>query len=219
MRILVIEDDAVLRNQIVQALKGQGMVTDTADNGEDGLHLAETEVYDAIVLDLGLPVRDGLSVLRALRDAGDSVPVAILTARARWTERVDGLDAGADDYIVKPFHMAELMARIRALVRRSQGAVSDMFELGDVSVDLSNGTVFRNGLPVDLTRHEHSLLAHLVRNAGRYISTHELADHIYGYDSERDSNTVAVFVARLRKKLGADLIRSSRGRGYQVPGP
>lgn len=216
MRLLLAEDDPALADQVREALVREGRVVDLAQDGEDVAHLGATEPYDLIILDLGLPTRDGLSILRDWRAGGNSVPVLILTARDGWSQRVDGLDAGADDYITKPFHMAELLARVRALLRRRLGQQSPVFESGSVSFDTRMGRATVNGVAVDLTAQEVAVLTYLVLHAGRLVSRTELSEHIYAYDEDRDSNTIAVFIARLRKKLGPELIQTIRGRGYKI---
>lgn len=216
MRLLLAEDDRVLGCQIMQALEQAGHVVDLARDGVEVHFLGSTEPYDVIILDLGLPKRDGLAVLMEWRASGIRTPVLILTARDGWSQRVDGLDAGADDYITKPFHMAELLARIRALLRRSTGQQNPMFEKGNLSFDIKMGRALVAGIPVDLTAQEIAVLAYLVQHAGKLVSRTELSEHIYSYDGDRDSNTIAVFIARLRKKLGADVIHTIRGRGYTI---
>lgn len=216
MRILIAEDDPHLSDQIAGALRAEGRVIDVAADGEDAAHLGATEPYDLIVLDLGLPSRDGLSILKEWRAQSNTVPVLILTARDGWSQRVDGLDAGADDYMVKPFHMPELLARVRALIRRRTGQVNPLFQSGAFSFDTRNARAMLNGIPIELTQQETVVLAYLVHNAGRFVSRTELSDHIYPYDEDRDSNTIAVFVARLRKKLGGEIIESARGKGYAI---
>jgi two-component system OmpR family response regulator len=216
MRILVAEDDTTLSQQIKGALADEGRAVDTASDGEEALFLGATEPYDLVVLDIGLPERDGISVLKEWRKNNVATPVLILTARDGWSERVDGLDAGADDYMTKPFHMPELSARIRAMLRRQAGQLTPVFQRGPVVYDSRNNKVFNNGMPISLTAQELSVLAYLFHNAGRMITRTELSEHIYEYDGDRDSNTIAVFVNRLRKKLGKDLITSARGQGYQI---
>jgi len=218
MRILLAEDEPALCDQVKAALSAEGHAVDIARDGEDAGHLGATEPYDLIILDIGLPSRDGISVLKDWRAAGVATPVLILTARGSWSEKVDGLDAGADDYMTKPFHMAELAARVRVLIRRSGGWTRPLFERGDVTLDLRSGRATKAGMIVDLTQQELAVLTYLVHNLGRMVSRTELSEHIYEYDGDRDSNTIAVFVARLRKKLGADLIVTSRGRGYMIDG-
>lgn len=216
MRILLAEDEDALSVQIKRVLVADGHAVDVAQDGVEAAFLGASEPYDLIILDLGLPGRDGISILKEWRSDGLDLPVLILTARGGWSEKVDGLDAGADDYMTKPFHMAELSARVRVLLRRKSGRTNPMFEHGDITIDLRTGRTMRAGVPVDLTQQEIAVLSYLAHNAGRMVSRSELSDHIYEYDGDRDSNTIAVFVARLRKKLGADLISTSRGRGYMI---
>ncbi len=216
MRVLLVEDEAVLRSQLKQMLEQAGYAVDAAGDGQAALHLGATEPYDAVVLDLGLPVLDGLTVLQRWRGQGLSMPVLILTARDSWHEKVAGIDAGADDYLSKPFHSEELLARLRALVRRSHGLASPLLEQGDVTLDTRTGTVTLKGITVTLTAHEYRLLAYLMHRAGQVVSRSELIEHLYAQDFDRDSNTVEVFVGRLRRKLGADLIETIRGMGYRL---
>lgn len=216
MRVLLAEDEPHLCGQIKKLLNAEGRVVDIVHNGVDALHMGSTEPYDMIILDIGLPERDGISVLREWRSAGVKTPVLILTARDGWSERVDGLDAGADDYMTKPFHMPELAARVRAILRRQSGQLNPVIEMGNVILDTRNGRVTVDGIPVDLTAQEIAVLTYLAHNAGRMISRTELSEHIYEYDGDRDSNTIAVFITRLRKKLGSDLITTARGRGYMI---
>lgn len=218
MRVLVVEDDTVLSEQICAALRKAGNAVDHAGDGEEGGFLGETEPYDAIVLDLGLPKRDGLAVLRDWRAKGISIPVLLLTARDSWRDKVDGLDAGADDYLAKPFVMAELLARIRALIRRGAGKATPMLSIGPVEFDTRTKTAFLNGDQVTLTAQESRVLEMLMLHAGRPLSRTELSEHVYGYDEDRDSNTIEVFIRRLRRKLGAAFIQTERGRGYRVGG-
>ncbi len=219
MRLLVVEDDKDLNRQIVAALAQAGYVVDRAFDGEEGWFLGDTEAYDAIVLDLGLPKKDGISVLADWRKAGRVMPVLILTARDRWHEKVQGFDVGADDYVSKPFHMEEVLARIRALLRRAAGHASNELTCGPVSLDTKAGQVTVEGTPVKLTSHEYRLLAYLMHHAGRVVSRSELVEHLYDQDFDRDSNTIEVFVGRLRKKLGIDIIQTMRGLGYIVTPP
>ena len=216
MRILVAEDDVTLGQQIKSALSEEGRAVDVAADGEEALFLGATEPYDLVVLDIGLPERDGIAVLKEWRKENVATPVLILTARDGWSERVDGLDAGADDYMTKPFHMPELSARIRAMLRRQTGNVNPVFQRGPIVFDSRTNKVLNNGMPVSLTAQELAVLSYMFHNAGRMISRTELSEHIYEYDGDRDSNTIAVFVNRLRKKLGKDLITSARGQGYQL---
>ncbi|MEO1537675.1 MAG: response regulator transcription factor [Pseudomonadota bacterium] len=216
MRILVAEDDATLGQQIKAVLNDEGRAVDLVRNGEEACFLGSTEPYDIVVLDLGLPQKDGISILKEWRREKIDMPVLILTARDGWSERVDGLDAGADDYMTKPFHMPELSARIRAMLRRQSGQTDPVFQRGPIVFDSRSNKVLNNGLPVSLTAQELTVLSYLFHNAGRMVSRTELSDHIYEYDGDRDSNTIAVFVNRLRKKLGGGLIESARGQGYQI---
>ena len=219
MRLLVVEDEKNLNRQIVSALEQAGYAVDKAFDGEDGSFLGETEPYDAIILDLGLPKVDGVSVLNGWRRAGVKTPVIILTARDRWSDKVQGFDAGADDYVTKPFHMEELLARIRALLRRATGHASSEIVCGPVRLDTRSGRVSVDGDPVKLTSHEYRLLSYLMHHAGRIVSRAELTEHLYDQDFDRDSNTIEVFVGRLRKKLGVDLIQTVRGLGYLIDQP
>ncbi|MCK0097067.1 response regulator transcription factor [Yoonia sp. F2084L] len=216
MRILLAEDEPVLAGQIRDTLKSEGLTVDIASDGAEAQYLGETEPYDLIILDIGMPIRDGLTVLRNLRTGGNDVPILMLTARNDWTDRVDGLDAGADDYVTKPFHMAELSARVRAMIRRKAGKSNPVFTKDEVSFDSRTNQVMVNGVPASLTAQEIAVLSYLFHNAGRLVSRTELSEHIYQYEGDRDSNTIAVFVNRLRKKLGNDLIETVRGRGYVI---
>ncbi len=216
MRILVAEDDIELAEQVKHALTSEGHAVDLVLDGEEGRFLGETEPYDLIVLDLGLPKQDGITVLKAWRDAGINTSILILTARDGWADRVDGLDAGADDYLTKPFHIPELIARVRALLRRNAVQRNPVFRKNRVSFDSRSGRVTLDGMPVTLTAPEAAVLSYLFHNANRPITSTELSEHIYEYGDDRDSNTIAVFVTRLRKKLGNDLIETERGRGYSI---
>ncbi|WP_336487282.1 response regulator transcription factor [Methylobacterium nigriterrae] len=216
MRLLVVEDDRDINRQVVNALEEAGYVADKAFDGEEGGYLGENEPYDAIILDMGLPKADGVTVLQRWRRAGVKTPVIILTARDRWSDKVDGFDAGADDYVTKPFHMEELMARVRALLRRAAGHATSQITCGPVTLDTRSGRVFVDGNPVKLTSHEYRLLSYLMHHTGRVVSRAELTEHLYDQDFDRDSNTIEVFVGRLRKKLAVDLIQTVRGLGYLV---
>lgn len=219
MRLLVVEDDRDLNRQLVAALEAAGYVVDRAFDGEEGEFLGETEPYDAVVLDLGLPGRDGITVLRNWRTAERAMPVLILTARDGWSEKVRGFDAGADDYLIKPFHMEELLARLRALLRRAVGRATDEFVCGPVVLDSRSGRVLVEGEPIKLTSHEYRLLAYLMHHAGRIVSRAELTEHMYEQDFDRDSNTIEVFVGRVRRKLGVEIIKTVRGLGYRLAPP
>ena len=216
MRILVVEDDKDLNRQLVESLQQNGYVVDKAFDGEEGHFLGDTEPYDAIVLDLGLPVLDGVSVLSKWRRAGKKTPVLILTARDRWSDKVAGFDAGADDYVTKPFHMEEILARLRALVRRAAGHASSELLCGAVSLDTANTKVTVDGKAIKLTSLEFRLLNYLMLHAGKVVSRTELVEHLYDQDFDRDSNTIEVFVGRLRKKLGVDVLQTIRGMGYTM---
>ena len=218
MRILVVEDDTNLNRQIKDALTEGGYAVDVAFDGEEGHFLGDSEPYDAVVLDIGLPKMDGISVLEAWRRNGRTMPVLILTARDRWSDKVQGFDAGADDYVAKPFHLEEVLARIRALLRRSAGHANSELNCGSVRLDTRTGRVTVDGNPVKLTSHEYRLLAYLMHHSGRVISRTELVEHLYDQDFDRDSNTIEVFVGRLRRKLGVDLIQTARGLGYIIEG-
>ena len=216
MRVLVVEDDTNLNRQLKDALTEAGYAVDVAFDGEEGHFLGDTEPYDAIVLDIGLPQMDGLSVLEEWRRAGKTTPVLLLTARDRWSDKVQGIDAGADDYVAKPFHMEEVLARIRALVRRAAGLASNEIVAGSVRLDARSGKVTVGGQSVKLTSHELRLLSYLMHHKGKVISRTELTEHLYDQDFDRDSNTIEVFVGRLRKKLPEDCIQTVRGLGYQI---
>jgi two-component system OmpR family response regulator len=216
VRLLIVEDDRDLNRQLCTALEQAGYVVDRAFDGEEGHFLGDTEPYDAIVLDIGLPKKDGISVLEEWRRAGRLMPVLILTARDRWSDKVCGFDAGADDYVAKPFHMEEVLARLRALLRRATGHATDELACGPVKVDTRAGRVVVDGNPIRLTSHEYRLLAYLMHHTGRIVSRAELVEHLYDQDFDRDSNTIEVFVGRLRKKLGVEVIQTARGLGYMV---
>ncbi|SDE53117.1 MULTISPECIES: response regulator transcription factor [Kordiimonas] len=216
MRILVVEDDQALADQMKSSLIDTGYSVDHAADGEDGHFLGDTEPYDAVILDLGLPIMDGTSILKKWRAAGKAMPVLILTARDGWTEKVEGLDAGADDYLTKPFIMEELLARLRALIRRSAGQTSPQLECGPVILDTRNGRVSVSGSAVKLTAQEFKLLSYLMHHEGKVVSRTELTEHIYDQDFDRDSNTIEVFVNRVRKKLDVPLIHTVRGLGYRL---
>jgi two-component system, OmpR family, response regulator len=219
MRLLVIEDDPDLNRQLVAAFTDAGYVVDAARDGEEGHFLGDTEPYDAIVLDIGLPIMDGVSVLEKWRRSGRKTPVLILTARDRWSDKVAGFDAGADDYVAKPFHMEEVLARIRALVRRSAGHASSEISCGPLMLDIKSARVTIDGKAVKLTSLEFRLLSYLMLHKGRVVSRTELVEHLYDQDFDRDSNTIEVFVGRLRKKLGVDMLRTIRGLGYCISEP
>jgi len=219
MRLLVVEDDPDLNRQLVSALTEAGYVVDKATDGEEGHFLGETEPYDAVVLDLGLPGMDGVTILEKWRRAGRKMPVLILTARDRWSDKVAGFDAGADDYVAKPFFMEEVLARIRALLRRATGHATSELECGPLRVDTRTSRVTVNGTAVKLTSLEYRLVEYLIHHQGRIISRTELVEHLYDQDFDRDSNTIEVFIGRLRRKLGKDMIETVRGLGYRLAAP
>lgn len=219
MRVLVVEDEPNLLRQLRSALEGAGYAVDTASDGEDGHYLGSTESYDAVVLDLGLPELDGLTVLDRWRKAGLAMPVLVLTARDSWSDKVAGLDAGADDYLAKPFQTEELIARLRALIRRAAGQATSELTAGAVRLDSRSGRVTLGGEPVKLTAQEFKLLSYLMHHKGKVVSRTELIEHIYDQDFDRDSNTIEVFITRIRKKLGPDLISTTRGLGYSLDDP
>jgi two-component system OmpR family response regulator len=219
MRLLVVEDDRNLREQLVAALNDAGYTVDIADNGEDGQFLGETEPYDLAILDLGLPKVDGLTVLKNWRKLGRNLPVLILSARDRWSEKVEGLDLGANDYLTKPFHMAELLARVRANVRRPTEHQSAVLDCGDLRLNTATGQVSVNGQPVKLTAYQYKVLDYLMHHRGRIVSRSELIEKIYAQDHERDSNTIEVFIGILRRKLGSDRIITEKGLGYRLIDP
>ena len=216
MRVLVVEDEARLSKQLSAALGQAGYAVDCAADGERADFLGQTERYDAVILDLGLPKVDGLTLLRRWRDAGLTVPVLVLTARGSWHEKVHGIDGGADDYVAKPFRMEEVLARLRALIRRSSGHVSVDLRCGPISLDPRAAKVTVGGHPVKLTSHEFRVLSYLMHHRGRVVSQTELNEHIYAENLDRDSNTVEVFIGRLRRKLGPSLIETVRGLGYRM---
>jgi two-component system OmpR family response regulator len=219
MRVLVVEDDPDISRQLKLALGDAGYAVDHAPDGEEAQFLGDTEPYDAIVLDLGLPKVDGVSVLERWRKDGVATPVLILTARGAWSEKVAGFDAGADDYLTKPFHTEELLARLRALVRRSAGHASSTLTLGKLRLDPRAARASLDGEPLRLTSLEYRLLHYLMMHQGRVISRTELVEHLYDQDFDRDSNTIEVFVGRLRKKIGSDRIETVRGLGYRLSTP
>lgn len=217
MRILVVEDDRRIAADIVRALEAAGYVVEVARDGEESWFLGDTEDYAAIILDLGLPGMDGLAVLKRWRQNDRSTPVLILTARGSWAERVDGIDAGADDYLPKPFRMEELLARLRSIVRRSAGQASSVVRVGDVTLDERQMKVSLRGIPVTLSPLEYRLAAYLLLHCGRVVSQQELSENIYGQGDAHDSNAIEVLVGRVRRKLGPGLIETRRGFGYLVP--
>jgi two-component system OmpR family response regulator len=216
MKILVVEDEPAIATGLAAALRAAGYVVDCAADGGQADFLARTEAYDAVLLDLGLPQADGLTVLRGWRASGLLLPVLVLTARGAWHEKVRGIDEGADDYVTKPFQIEEVLARLRGLIRRSNGQPSPLLHCGDITLDPKAACVTRSGVPVRLTGLEFRVLSYLMHNRSRIVPQTELIEHIYARDEDRDSNTVEVFVARLRRKLGAALIETHRGLGYRI---
>ena len=218
MRILVVEDEANIAADIAEALALAGYVTETVRDGEEAWFRGETEGFDGIILDLGLPKLDGLSVMKRLRAAGVNIPILVLTARGAWMERVEGIDAGADDYLSKPFHIEELVARLGAVIRRSVGQGSPIIEANGLRIDTRRLTVCLDGRTINLTPLEFRLLRYLVHHRGRVVSQGELAEHVYASDQEPDSNALEVLIGRLRRKIGSELITTRRGHGYVVEG-
>lgn len=223
MRLLLIEDDENLRDVLEKRLKQEGFVVDSADNGEDGLYLGKEYAVDVAVIDLGLPKVSGMEVIQTLRDEGFSYPILVLTARGSWQDKVMGLDAGADDYLVKPFHFPELLARVNALVRRSAGFSSPELQCGEITLNTTSGEVKVGEKAIDLTSYEYKVLEYLMLHQGEVVSKSTLTEHIYHQDYDRDSNVIEVFVGRLRRKLRKDskdkVIETLRGRGYRLSPP
>ncbi len=216
MRALVVEDDPDVGPDVVRALTAAGFTAELVTNGEDAWYQGDVEDYDIVVLDLGLPRLDGLSVLRKWRRGDRTHPVLVLSARGDWTEKVEGIEAGADDYLAKPFEMGELLTRARALVRRSAGLASAIVSVGDIAIDTRHQTVSRGGVPLATTQLEFRLLNYLAHQPDRSVSAGELAEHLYGVDEPGDTNTIEALVVRVRRKLGADAIRTRRGFGYML---
>ena len=216
MRVLVVEDEPRIATQLTGALSDGGYAVDHAPDGERADFLAHTERYDAVVLDLGLPKVDGLTLVRRWREGGLATPVLVLTARGSWHEKVQGIDSGADDYVSKPFRVEEVLARLRALIRRAAGQMTPELRCGAVVLDPRAARVTLDAVPVKLTSHEFRVLSYLMHHRGRVVSQSELTEHIYAQSADRDSNTVEVFIARLRRKLGASLIETVRGLGYRM---
>lgn len=217
MRLLLVEDDRRIASDIEGALKAAGYVVETVRDGEDAWFLGDTEDYGAVILDLGLPGMDGLAVLKRWRANGRHMPVLILTARASWAERVDGIDAGADDYLPKPFRMEELLARLRSIIRRTAGHASSVVSYGDITLDERQMKVSVRGVPVALSPLEYRLVVYLLTHRGRVVPQHELEENVYGHGEDHDSNALEVLIGRVRKKLGPGLIETRRGFGYLVP--
>lgn len=213
---MIIEDDPEIARRLTDGLGAAGFAVERADNGADGYAMGKDEQYDAIVLDLGLPQMPGIDVLKNWRSAGLKTPVLVLTARGSWSEKVDGLNAGADDYITKPFHIPEVAARLNALIRRSAGLASSQVVHNGVSLDMSSGKATYQGQSVDLTAKEFRMLSYFMHRIGRVVTQAELTEHLYSLDDVRESNTVEVYVSRLRRKFGANLIKTIRGLGYRM---
>ncbi|MBJ3785544.1 response regulator transcription factor [Devosia sediminis] len=216
MRILLCEDDDEIAQSLAVTLERSGFGVERESDGEAALYRGETENFDAVVLDLGLPQMDGLTILKRWRRAGRLMPVLILTARGQWEERVEGIEAGADDYVIKPFHVMEIVARLRALIRRAAGLASSRITFGPYELDTRTLQVSKDGVPFDLSPQEFKLVSYLLHNKGRVISQLEITEHLYRQDYERDSNAVEVLVARVRKRLGHELIKTRRGFGYTL---
>jgi len=216
MRVLIVEDDARIAEDVREAIQAAGFVADVVNDGEEAWFTGGTEPYDAVILDLGLPGIDGLTILKRWRSEGHSFPVLILTARSAWQERVDGIDAGADDYLVKPFQIQELVARLRAIVRRAAGHATTTIQVGPLTVDTRMMSVSVNEKPIALSPLEYRLIAYLAHNQDRVITQTELSEHLYAYDGEKDSNAVEVLIGRVRRKVGEGLIETKRGFGYLI---
>lgn len=216
MRILIVEDEPTLCEQLSTALREQGYAVDIASNGEDALHMGLEESFDAAILDLGLPKLDGTSVLKGWRTAGKKLPVIILTARDNWSDKVSGIDAGADDYLTKPFHMEELFARLRSVIRRSTGHSSSVLSVNSLALDTRSGKVTIEGKQISLTSHEFRLLSYLMHHPNEVVDKTTLGEHIYPYNEDPDSNTIEVFIGRLRKKIPDGIIETVRGLGYRL---
>lgn len=216
LRILIVEDDKDLNRQLSDAMVAAGYVVDSAYDGEEGHFLGDTEPYDAVILDIGLPQMDGISVVERWRRDGRTMPVLMLTARDRWSDKVAGIDAGADDYVAKPFHIEEVLARLRALIRRAAGHASSELTCGPLTLDTKTSKASVDGVTLKLTSHEFRLLSYLMHHMDEVVSRTELVEHLYDQDFDRDSNTIEVFVGRLRKKMGIDLIETVRGMGYRM---
>lgn len=219
MRVLLVEDDRRIATDVARPLEAAGYLVETISKGEEAWFRGDTEDYGAIILDLGLPGMDGLAVLKRWRAAGREMPVLILTARGSWAERVDGIDSGADDYLPKPFRVEELLARLRAIVRRSAGYASPVVEAGEITLDERQMKITLRGVPVSLSPLEYCLVAYLLRHRGRVVPQHELDENVYGPGEDHDSNVLEVLIGRVRKKLGAGSIETRRGFGYLISGP
>ena len=219
MRLLVLEDEPALALRLQQSLEAAGFAVDLAYDGEDGWHLGDTETYDAVVLDLGLPKIDGVTVLQRWREAGRTMPVLILTARGRWSEKMAGFNAGADDYMTKPFEMEEVVYRLRALIRRASGHSQPELVCGAVRLDTNAGRVTVDGATIQMTAQEFRILSYLMHHPGRVVSRTELMEHVYDRHFDSDSNVLEVLVGRIRKKVGAEMIQTIRGQGYRLAEP
>ncbi|CAA7615097.1 response regulator transcription factor [Magnetospirillum sp. UT-4] len=219
MRVLIVEDEPALAFQLQRLLESGGFAVDVAYDGEDGWHLGDTEPYDAVVLDLGLPKLDGVSVLGRWREAGHTMPVLILTARSRWSDKMAGFNAGADDYLTKPFEMEEVLYRLRALIRRASGHAQPELACGPLRLDTNSGRVGLDGVPVQLTAQEFRILAYLMHHPGKVVSRTELMEHVYDRLFDPDSNSLEVLIGRLRRKIGPERIETIRGQGYRLAGP
>ena len=219
MRILVAEDEPTLGAQLSETLSAAGFVAELASDGEEAQYLGEVETYDAVVLDLGLPKIDGLTVLTHWREVGRTMPVLILTARGRWPDKLAGFNAGADDYLTKPFELQEVVVRLRALIRRSAGHAKTELTCGPLTVDTAAGSAAIDGVPLHLTAQEFRILAYLMHHPGNVISRSELVAHVYDRDNDRDSNVIDVLVGRIRKKMSVSLIQTVRGQGYRLAQP
>ncbi len=218
MRVLIVEDDDRLARNLVEAVQQAGFVVDRERDGLEAWFKGDVEAYDAVILDLGLPGMDGLSILKRWRDAGRDFPILVLTARGDWTDRVEGIEAGADDYLPKPFQMEEVLARLRAIMRRSAGKAAPILTVGDIAIDVRQLQVQLRGAPVEMTPHEYRLISHLAFNAQRVVSQSELLDHLYPGEASQTTNAIEVLVARVRRKLGASVIETRRGYGYILRG-
>jgi DNA-binding response OmpR family regulator len=218
MRVLVAEDDERLARTLSAALTAAGFVPEIEHDGENAWFRGDTEIFDAVILDLGLPTIDGLTILKRWRKNLRTAPVLILTARGNWDERVEGIEAGADDYVAKPFRIEEVIARVRAIIRRASGFASSRVEIGELVLDTRTMQVTRDGVPVGLTPQEYRLVAYLAHQRGRVVSQMEITEHLYAQDFERESNSIEVLVGRVRKKLGTDFIKTRRGFGYFLDG-
>lgn len=219
MKVLLVEDDARIAAEVAEALGAAGYIVDAVKEGEEAWFKGDTEEYDAVVLDLGLPGMDGLSILKKWRANDRRFPILILSARGSWSERVEGIDSGADEYLPKPFHMAELLARLRAIIRRSAGNANTVISIGSLSLDPRQMRVSQDGQPINLSPQEYRLLSYLMHHAGRVVTQIELTEHLYAQDFERDSNAIEVLVGRVRKKLKVDIIETRRGFGYIIDSP